>query len=332
MIGQENREVERKIAAILKVLSDSEKPIGGRTISRRLQEQGINLGERAVRYHLKIMDERGFTKCTDHRDGRTITGPGLEELRSSLVLDKISFLTSKIELLSYLTTFNTDTGKGDVPVDISIFRKKDFSKALTVMEKVFKAGIATSTLVGLVQGGERLGDSVIPRDEIGFATICNVVVSGVLLKSGIPLDSIFGGLLELRENEPIRFVDLIEYDGSTIDPSEIFMASEMTSVLEAATRGNGKILASYHEIPVLSKAETEIISDKLKKSDLYNKVITGKVNENICEIPVRSSKIGLVLYGGLNPVAAVEEAGIKAICKSMGGVINSQKLRSFWSL
>jgi repressor of nif and glnA expression len=332
MIGQENREVERKIAAILKVLSDSDRPIGGRMISRRLQEQGISLGERAVRYHLKLMDERGFTQCAGHRDGRIITKPGLEELRSSLVVDKINFLTSKIGLLSYLTTFNTDTGSGDVPVDVSIFQKKDFPRALTIMEPVFKTGIATSTLVALVQAGERLGDLVIPSNKIGFATICNIIVSGVLLKSGIPFDSIFGGLLELREKEAIRFVDLIEYDGSTIDPSEIFMASEMTSVLEAATSGNGKILASYHEIPVLSKMETEVITDKLKKFDIGNKVIIGNVNENICEIPVRSSKIGLVLYGGLNPVAAAEEAGIKVTCRSMGGVIHSQALRSVWSL
>jgi repressor of nif and glnA expression len=78
--------------------------------------------------------------------------------------------------------------------------------------------------------------------------------------------------------------------------------------------------------------ETEVITDKLKKFDIGNKVIIGNVNENICEIPVRSSKIGLVLYGGLNPVAAAEEAGIKVTCRSMGGVIHSQTLRSVWSL
>ena len=43
MIGQETREVERKITAILKALSDSAEPLGGRTISRRFREQGIDL-------------------------------------------------------------------------------------------------------------------------------------------------------------------------------------------------------------------------------------------------------------------------------------------------
>ena len=95
MIGQETRDVERKITAILKILSDAQAPMGSRMIAGLLEEQGIYLGERAVRYHLKIMDERGLTRSVSHKDGRTITGPGLEELRNSLVTDKIGFVGSR---------------------------------------------------------------------------------------------------------------------------------------------------------------------------------------------------------------------------------------------
>ncbi len=56
MIGQQTQEVERKIIAILKVLSDSPRPLGGRVLARHLGDLGIDLGERAVRYHLKLMD------------------------------------------------------------------------------------------------------------------------------------------------------------------------------------------------------------------------------------------------------------------------------------
>lgn len=58
MIGQETHEIERKVIAILKVLSDSQQPLGGRVIARCLDKLGIDLGERAVRYHLKVMDEQ----------------------------------------------------------------------------------------------------------------------------------------------------------------------------------------------------------------------------------------------------------------------------------
>ena len=36
----------------------------------------------------------------------------------------------------------------------------------------------------------------------------------------------------------------------------------------------------------------------------------GETSEPVCEMPVEQNKIGLVLIGGLNPVAAAEEAGI----------------------
>ena len=49
MMGQVTRDVERKTIAILKVLNDSAQPLGSRIISRRIKEQGVDLGERAVR-------------------------------------------------------------------------------------------------------------------------------------------------------------------------------------------------------------------------------------------------------------------------------------------
>ena len=45
MIGQENREVERKTIAILRVLNDCAEPLGGRVIARRLSDLGIDLGK-----------------------------------------------------------------------------------------------------------------------------------------------------------------------------------------------------------------------------------------------------------------------------------------------
>ena len=49
--------------AILKVLDKNPDEIcGSREISRQLKIHGVNLTERTVRYHMRILDERGFTK------------------------------------------------------------------------------------------------------------------------------------------------------------------------------------------------------------------------------------------------------------------------------
>ncbi len=332
MIGQETREVERKILAILEILSDSDEPLGGRIISRRLKEKGINLGERAVRYHLRIMDERGLTRIVGKREGREITQPGLEELRGALVCDKIGFLTGRIELLAYLTTFDLDTCGGDIPIDISLFAAEDFTTALKTMGSIFKAGLCVSDLIAVASEGEKLGEVVVPKGKMGLATVSNIVISGLLLKSGIPIDSRFAGLVQVRNFQPYRFVDLIEYHGSTIDPLEIFMCSKMTSVAEVARKGEGRVLASFHEIPMLSRPATEAVMEKLKAVNLCSLFVMGKTTEPICEIPVNSNKTGLVLFSGLNPVAAAVEKGINVINKAMGGVIDVEKLGSFWTL
>jgi repressor of nif and glnA expression len=62
LLIQQVQEVERKVIAILRVLSQSNEPLGARVISHHLKDHGIELSERAVRYHLKLMDERGFTE------------------------------------------------------------------------------------------------------------------------------------------------------------------------------------------------------------------------------------------------------------------------------
>jgi repressor of nif and glnA expression len=332
MIGQETRDIERKITAILKVLSDSTDPVGGRVISRRLKEQGVELNERTVRYHLRMMDERGLTRSMGQRDGRAITESGIEELKSALVCDKVGLIAGRIELLSFLTTFDPEKLTGDIPIDVSLFPKDQFALAWDIMRDVFSSGFCTSNLVTVGFEGELLGDTVIPRDKVGFATVCTAAVSGALLKAGIPIDSRFGGLLQVRNREPARFVELIEYSGCTIDPFQIFIAGRMTNVLGAVKMGEGKVLASFHEIPLLSRSAAEAVLGKFRALQLCQLIVMGRASEPICEVPPTLNKIGLTLPSGLNAVAAVAEKGIDVTCRAMSGTIDISKLKSFQTL
>ena len=116
----ESRGIERKELAIMKVLSDSTEPVGARVIAQHLNDLGFDLGERAVRYHLKLMDERGLTRLIGQRNGRMLTERGNEEVQSALVQDKVGFTISKIETLSFRTNLNCQTGTGMIPVNVSI--------------------------------------------------------------------------------------------------------------------------------------------------------------------------------------------------------------------
>ncbi len=67
-------------------------------------------------------------------------------------------------------------------------------------------------------------------DKVGLATVCSIAVNGALLKASVPVNSKFGGVLQMRNHRPLRFVELIYYTGNSMAPSEIFIRAKMTTV------------------------------------------------------------------------------------------------------
>lgn len=331
MLESEARETERKIVSILKVLSESAEPLGSISIARALQDHGVYLSERAVRYHLRITDERGFTQPMG-RDGRMLTPKGQEELRMALAPDQVGFVIERIASLAFQTTFDPVARTGGVVINTSLFPKDKFKRALLAMKEAFSAGICVSDLVAVADEGEKLGDVIIPEGRVGFATVCSATINGVLLKNGIPMDSRFGGILEMRASIPRRFVAVIHYAGSSLDPSLAYIRARMTSVREAAAKGDGMVLANFREIPAAAKPMALQLVEKMKAAGIGGVVLMGYTSQPVCQIPVGLNKVGVILYGGLNPVAAAEEAGIEAENIANSGVIDFQRLGSFWDI
>ncbi|MFC1940103.1 DUF128 domain-containing protein [Chloroflexota bacterium] len=332
MIGYDSHDVERKAIAILRVLSESPKPLGARLIARRLKEYGVELGERAVRYHLKLMDERGLTHPLQRRDGREITALGIEELNNALVTDKVGFVTEKIELLAFRTSLDIERRRGLVPVNVSFFPKDRFTEALQMMKKAFSAGLCASDLVAVASAGEKLGEVLVPAGKAGFATVCSLVINGCLLKAGVPIDSRFGGVLQMRNKQPLRFSDLIYYSGSTVDPSEVFIRARMTDVQGVIKRGEGKVLANFRELPVRCLPAMEEVTNGLKAVGFNGVIGTGNTSEAVCGISVGLNRIGLILLGGLTPVAAAAEAGIEIENRAMSTLLDYRDLVKFQKL
>jgi len=325
-MGFETQDVERKVLAILSVLGDCHEAVGSRIISKRLKDMGIELGERAIRYHLRLMDEKGLTQLAGRMDGRLITELGQAELKKAMVTHKVGFALSRIEMLAFRTNFDWDKRAGLIPANVSFFRKEDFNRALRVMKPIFRAGLCASDLVAVANEGESIGDLLVPEGKTALATVCSIVVNGTLLKAGVPIDSKFGGILQIRNRSPLRFVELIHYDGSSLDPSEIFIRANMTSVTKVAEDGNGEILANYREISAICQPLAEKIVAKLKDAGLGAILLMGNVSEPVCEIPIDINRIGIVLFGGLNPVAAAVEAGITSESHAMSILVDYQTL------
>lgn len=331
MVQNAASDTEKKILTILKVLSESAEPLGSITIARGLERYGIFLSERAVRYHLRMSDERGYTQPMG-RDGRMITARGLGELQIGMAPDQVGSIQDRLELLAFLTTFSPRKRTGQLAINTSIFPKEKFKKALASMKDVFKAGLCVSDLVAVASEGEKVGNVLVPAGKMGLATICSVTINGVLLKAGVPIGSRFGGVLEIKDSKPRRFVAVINYAGTSLDPSEQYIRARMTNVSEAARTGNGRILANFREIPAPARSVVEETVSLLKEASINGVYTLGNTSEPVCQVSVGLNRVGMVLVGGLNPVAAAVEAGIEVDNVSESGTVDYSQLFSFWQL
>jgi repressor of nif and glnA expression len=58
-------------------------------------------------------------------------------------------------------------------------------------------------------------------------------------------------------------------------------------------------------------------------------LLIGSPNKPLLEVPVGIDKVGIVIVGGLNPVAALEERGIPTESKAMSTLFEYSRLVPF---
>jgi len=319
-------QVQRKLIEILRILYENKEPIGARLIADRMNERGYPIGERGVRYHLRILDERGLTRRQGY-DGRVITEPGINELNDALVGDRVGFIITRIEKLIYDTTFDLKTGEGKVIINMSIIDKNDFDKTMEILRHVVYDGYSISPYIKSLDEGTVSSDIEIPEGKLGLATMCSITVDGILLNHGIPVNPKYGGILEIKKRKPVCFEDIIAYSGTSIDPMRIFMSKKMTKVLDAVDTGSGKLLANLREIPATAVSEAEKILCSVMDARIGSIAEIGESGKSVLDAPVDAGKVGVVVYAGTNAMAAVEETGIKVETHPISTVIEFKELK-----
>ncbi|MBW6519539.1 MAG: DUF128 domain-containing protein [Desulfoarculaceae bacterium] len=316
---------DRKELVILRVLKDAETPLSSAKVMATLNAMGQEFSERTVRYYFKILDEKGLTE-NHGKKGRVITEFGLKELGRANVFDKVGFLGARIDQFTYRMSFNLDKRSGTVITNISFIETEMLPRVAPLICQVYEAGYSMGTMMALFKSGERVGSSIIPDGMTGIGTVCSITLNGVLLAHGIPTHSSFGGLLELRNYQPSRFVEIIKYDGTSIDPLEVFIRSGMTDYGGAIKNGNGRIGVGFREIPADSRENVIALSEKLKKVGLDGILLVGWPGQPLLEIPVTEGRTGVVVIGGLNPLAILEETGFKVQFRALAGMVEYDRL------
>ena len=315
--------VQRKLIAILRIIRESQTPIGARLIADRMNIRGYAIGERAVRYHLRILDERGLTKRLGY-DGRIITGRGIEELNNALVGDRVGFIITKIERFMLDTTFDLEIMQGNVIINMSVIDKSDFDKTMEILKHVIHNGYPFSPYIKLIEEGT--SDIEIPEGKMGIATMCSITIDGILLKNGIPVNPKYGGILKVEDKKSLCFEDIIAYSGTTIDPMRIFISKKMTRVLDTVNTGSGKLLANLREIPESALSRAKEVLSSVAKVRIGGIAEIGKPGKSVLNVAIDSGKVGIAVYAGTNIMAAVSEMGIKVITYPISNVIDFKEL------
>jgi hypothetical protein len=318
--------MNRTLLSILKILSKENKIIGSKEISKKLKMHGINLSERTVRYHLKILDERGLTKVFG-KEGRKITEKGRKELETASTVKKVGFIINKIESLSYLSDFDINSLKGRLILNITYIHESKIKKAFKVMENVFNSPYVMGHKVLILE--KYTENILVPKDHVCIGTICSVTLNAILFKAGIPIISKFGGVLEIRDGQPYKFGALISYDGTSLDPLEIFIRGKMTDVIGAIKNGFGRILASFREIPVVCLDKVKEIYKIMQKKGFKGILMFGEPNQPLLDIPVGIDRVGIIVVGGLNPIAALEENNIQTDTSAISVLYDYNELLDF---
>ena len=321
---------ERNRAAILGALHKIGAPANSVSLMQFLSAAGQNLSERTVRLYLAELDAEGLTMPRGKR--RMITEKGINELRAVHAFNRVGYLSAKIDQMAYSMTFDMVTRTGLVVVNMSLVDPRHLDACKSDVCKVFARKYAMGSLLALLPPGETLGEWTVPADKLGFCTVCSITLNGVLMKHGVPTTSRFGGLLELRDGRPTRFVEMIHYDGTSIDPLEVFIRSGMTDYLGAIKDGNGLIGAGFREMPENSRDLTVRLAESVSAIGLGGFMVIGWPDQPVLGLPVSPGRIGVVMIGGLNPISILEEHGYRVFSRALAGLLDYNRLFHFEEL
>jgi len=321
---------ERNRTAILAALSRIGTPITSMQLVDFLTATGHDLSERTVRLYLSEMGAEGLVQSSGKR--KQITEEGVAELRARRTPQRVGWLSARIDQMTYDMTFDLVTRTGQVVVNMSLVHPQHLAECAEEIVKVFAGGYAMGNLLAILPPGESLGDVVVPEDQLGFCTVCSITLNGVLLKHGVPVTSRFGGLVELRGGRPTRFVEMIHYDGTTIDPLEVFIRSGMTDYIGSIRDGDGLIGASFREMPEACRDLAVQLADRVSAVGLGAFMEIGWPDQPVLGVPVTPGRIGVAMVGGLNPVAIMEERGYRVQSLALAGLLEYNRLIHFEQL
>jgi repressor of nif and glnA expression len=241
-------------------------------------------------------------------------------------MQPLKFVNHKIDEYSIQVTYDPVERTGKVVHNLSLVQAGDLEQIIPVFRDAYASGISMSSLIGFLGEGEILGDYRIPGGCTGVITVCSSTLDGILMRKGIPLRPIGGGAVEVERRVPKRFIHMILFEHTTIDPLQVLASQDITSINAVMRTGSGVILANLRECHMEAESLLGTVFDDLSGSSFSGILDVGMPNTPALGVTVDPQYLGVVAVGGTNPVAAVKEKGFWVQTQAMKGLIEATEL------
>ncbi|WP_281175272.1 NrpR regulatory domain-containing protein [Methanogenium cariaci] len=114
----------------------------------------------------------------------------------------LKFVNHRIDEYALQVTYDPATDSGKVIFNLTLIKEEDRGYAVDIIHQSHKAGICVSDRMLIADAGEKIGDKTIPKGYCGMVTMCSITLDAILLRNGIPINPIGGGLLEINDHVP----------------------------------------------------------------------------------------------------------------------------------
>ncbi len=240
--------------------------------------------------------------------------------------DPLKFTNHRIEEYALQVTYDPEEDTGTVIYNLSLIRNEDLEPALSIMKETHSTGLSVSNRVRITDAGERICSYTVPQGCSAIWTVCSITLDALLLRRGVPLNPIGGGVVEIDHRTPRRFTSMLLYRATTLDPLEVLVSQETTSILDVIHHGSGSILANMRECHMEAEALVGMVLDELTASGFSGILDFGIPNVPLLGVPVSPQYMGVAMVGGTNAMAAIKEAGYWVVTRALGGLIDIGEL------
>ena len=152
----------------------------------------------------------------------------------------LKFTNHRIEEYALRVTYRPEENAGTIIYNLSLIESRDLEFALSVMKEAHRTGITISDRIRVAGPGEEVGDYTVPDGRHAVCTMCSITLDALLLRRGIPLNPIGGGVVEIEAlGQPF---DPAFHEAIGVDANAGAESGTITQVLRRGYRLGDRVL------------------------------------------------------------------------------------------